>query len=140
MRIIEIIQEQQTIGSVGSTTGMTQPVGTPPTVSQNPSADAKQEKPSPELTKLAATLRNSGVIKTEPEINDFISAYSAKQKNPTSPLNDKQQELMANLAAAQMKNKNLDQNLDLQIKTMSQQKPGQTSTTPTIGQTPAPKV
>lgn len=139
MRIRELFLEQQPIGSVGTTSGMTQPVGTPPTISQNPSANSQQQKPNPELQKLAATLRTSNVIKTEPEINDFISAYSAKQKNPTSPLSDKQQELMANLAAAQMKNKNLDQNLDLQIKTISQQKPGQPAQT-APGQLNAPKL
>jgi hypothetical protein len=108
---------------------MTQPVSKVPTVSQNPAANSKQpEKTNPDMQKLAATLKSAGVIKTEPEINDFVSAYSAKQANPNQQLPDNQAAMMANLAGAQLKDKTLDTKLDLQMKTMSQRKP--------MGQTP----
>jgi len=124
MKIIELVQEQ-TIGTVGSTTAA------PQTVSQTTSPDTKD----PNVQKLAATLRQNKIIDNEKQINDFLSAYQAQQTGNT--LNPAQQASMAKLAGALMKNRNLDQNLDLQIKTMSQQKPQQTQKTPSTN-TPVP--
>lgn len=36
MKIADLISEQQTVGTVGTTSGFTQPIGQTPTVSQNP--------------------------------------------------------------------------------------------------------
>lgn len=136
MRIIDLIREQQTIGSTGSTSMPTnQPVGT---VSQTPSTPATVDPNSPDanktttqtqsnssdpnLQKLAATLKQNKIIDNEKEINDFIGAYQASTSGKT--LNPQQQTAMASLAGALLKNKNLDTNLDLQLKAMSAQKPG----------------
>jgi len=130
MKIFELISEQiAPIGTTGSTAGQPGTVGT---VSQTPSSPTSsnsttQQKPDPNLQKLAATLKQNKIVGNDAEVNDFISAYTASTSGKT--LNPNQQGILAKLATAQMKNKTLDQQLDLQLKTMSQQKP-----TTTIGQ------
>lgn len=120
MKISELISEQiAPIGTTGSTAS--QP-GKVQSVSQSPAPTAStQQQPDPNLQKLAATLKQNKVIGNDKEVNDFISAYTAKSANQT--LNPAQEKILANLAGAQMKDKTLDQKLDLQLKTMSQQKP-----------------
>lgn len=146
MRILDLIREQQTIGSTGSSAMPTnQPVGT---VSQTPSSTKPADPNSPDanktttqnqsaadtnpnLQKLAATLKQNKIIDNEKDINDFIGAYQASTTGKT--LNPQQQTAMAGLAGALLKNKNLDTNLDLQLKAMSAQKPG---TTPPVQRAP----
>jgi len=68
---------------------------------------------------------------------------AAKMANDTGkPLTPQQNAVMAKLGPAVLKNKNLDQNLDLLLKTMSAQKPGQTATTnpASMGSTPPPTI
>jgi hypothetical protein len=124
MKIFELLSEQ-TVGTVGSTSGPTSTVGT---VSNVPSdkpgtVPGQEQKPDPNIQKLAATLKQNQVIDNEKEINDFLGAYQAQQTGKT--LNPNQQASMANLATALLKNRNLSTNLDLQLKATAQQKPGQ---------------
>lgn len=120
MRIQELLSEQGTIGTTGSTTSSP---GQVQAVSQTPSTSSKPLQPNPDMQKLAATLKNAGVIKTDTDVNNFVAAYTAKQANPKQELPDDQASMMANLAGAQLKDKSLDTKLDLQLKTMSQRKP-----------------
>lgn len=128
MRILELLSEQ-TIGSIGSTTGQ------PGQVSQTPTAPKPADPNSPDankpnaagqtdpnLQKLAATLKQNKVVDNEQEVNDFLGAYQASTSGKT--LNPVQQGQMAALASALLKNKNLDASLDLQLKAMSAVKPG----------------
>ena len=130
MRILEIISEE-TIGTVGST------VGTPgqvPAVSQQPAdknKDPGTEKQDPNVQKLAATLKQNNLISNEKEINDFIGAWQAQQGGKA--LSSAQQVMLTKLGPALLKNKNLDTQLDLQLKAMSQVKPGQPTPTPQQG-------
>jgi hypothetical protein len=124
MRIAELFLESSTIGSVGSTTGPTSTVGTVSNVpSDKPGTLAQSKNTNPNLQKLAATLKQNNIVDNEADINDFISAYQAQSTGKT--LNPQQQSSMASLATAMLKNKSLAGNLDLQLKAMSQQKPGQ---------------
>ncbi len=127
MKIFELIAEQ-TVGTVGSSTSPTTTVGA---VSNQPSdkpasatspATTDPAKADPNIQKLAATLKQNKVIGNEKEINDFLGAYQAQQSGKT--LNPTQQTSMANLASALLKNRGLANNLDLQLKATSQQKPG----------------
>lgn len=128
MRAFEFTTEQ-TIGTTGSTSGTP---GTIQSVSQTPSAPRPVDPTSPDanktttqdpnLQKLAATLKQNKVIANDKEINDFMSAYTAQAGKKT--LTPDQQEIMSKLAPALMKDKTLDTKLDLQLKTMSAQKPG----------------
>ena len=134
MKISELISEQ-TIGTTGSTTGTPGQVGQ---ISQTPATTATTTPTTdPNVQKLAATLKQNKIIDNEKEINDFIGAYQASTSGKT--LNPQQQSSMAGLASALLKNKNLGTNLDLQLKTMSAQKPGQT-TPPPMGATPPPTI
>lgn len=125
MRIYEVIAEQ-TMGTIGSTSGQV------PQVSQTGTqTGTDQKEPDPNVQKLAATLKNNRLISNEKEINDFLGAWQAQQTGKT--LNPDQQEILSKLGPALLKNKNLDTQLDLQLKTMSQVKPGTTSQQPSPG-------
>lgn len=116
MKIRELFTEQMV-----QPTPTTPPSGTPPQpVSQKP------QQPNPEVQKLAATLKNAKVIQNDNDVNDFMSAYQAQSTGKT--LNPDQQEKLASLAPALLKDKTLAGKLDLQLKSMSQQKPGQPTT------------
>lgn len=134
MKIFELLSEQ-TIGTVGSSSGPTSTVGTISNVpsdkpssatSANPNKQVGQadSKTDPNIQKLAATLKQNKVVDNEKEVNDFLGAYQAQQSGKT--LNPAQQASMSNLAAAMLKNRNLATNLDLQLKATAQQKPGTT--------------
>jgi hypothetical protein len=131
MKISELISEQITpIGSTGSTAGQPGTVGQ--VSQQTPATPTGNQQPTttdPNLQKLAATLKQNKVIGNDKEVNDFISAYQAQYTGKT--LNTNQQTSMAKLAPALIKDRNLGPTLDLQLKTMSQQKP------PGIGQPPS---
>jgi hypothetical protein len=119
MKIIELFTEQ-----------MVQPTPTTPATGAPPKSPTQQatQTPNPDVQKLAATLKNAKVIQNDTDVNDFMSAYQAQSTGKT--LNPDQQEKLAALAPALMKDKSLAGKLDLQLKTMSQQQPGQ-PTTPT---------
>lgn len=142
MRAFEFINEQ-TIGTTGSTAGTpgtVQPVSQTPTLNKpadpaSPDAN-KPTAQDPNLQKLAATLKQNRVIANDKEINDFMSAYTAQAGSKT--LTPDQQEIMSRLAPALMKDKTLDTKLDLQLKTMSAQKPG--TTTPAQSPTTTPGI
>jgi hypothetical protein len=126
MRIIELLSETATIGTVGSTSGPTSTVGQVSNVpSDKPATSTPQQKTDPNLQKLAATLKQNKVVDNDADVNDFISAYQAQSTGKM--LNPQQQTAMSNLASAMLKNKNLSTNLDLQIKAISQQKPNMQS-------------
>lgn len=133
MRAIEFIKEQGMIGTVGSTTGSPQQVSQTPqakpaapgTSVQNTGTNTTlgQQTPDPKLQQLAGTLKQNNIIGNEKELSNFIAAYQAQ--NTGKVLNPQQQTAMVKLAGALMKNRNLSTNLDTQIKSISQQKPGQ---------------
>ncbi len=134
MRIRELIREQSTVGTTGPTTGPADTIGSVSNVpSDKPGTSAQSKDTTPEVQKLAATLKQNNIVDNEADVNDFISAYQAQSTGKT--LNPQQQSSMANLATAMLKNKSLAGNLDLQLKAMSQQKPGQTGQP--MGQAPS---
>jgi hypothetical protein len=120
MKISELVSEQ-TIGTTGSTTSTPSQV-TP--VSQTPATTSATTNPvtDPNVQKLAATLKQNKIIDNEKQVNDFMAAKMATDTG--KPLTAQQQAVMARLGPAVLKNKTLDQNLDLLLKTMSAQKPG----------------
>ena len=123
MRIQELLSEEGTVGTIGSTTGQPGTVSNVP--SEKPASATSQDKEKqsdPNLQKLAATLSQNKIIDNEAEINDFLGAYQAQSTGKT--LNPQQQASMSKLASAMLKNKTLDTNLDLQLKAMSAVKPG----------------
>lgn len=126
MKIIELLSEQGTIGTTGSTTGSTNTINP---VSNNPSdkpasatSPTQNKSQDPNLQKLAATLKQNKIIDNDADVNDFISGYQAQNSGKT--LNPNQQASMSKLASAMLKDKSLATNLDLQLKTMSANKPG----------------
>lgn len=130
MKIYEVIAEQ-TIGTTGSTTGT--PGQVSPVSQPGQPDDPNEPKTDPNTQKLAATLKQNNIVSTEKDINDFMGAWQAQQGGKT--LNPDQQEILAKLGPALLKNKNLDSQLDLQLKSMSQVKPGQQQQTPAQGNT-----
>jgi hypothetical protein len=132
MRAHEFLNEQGTIGTVGTTTGTPQPVSQTSPPSTTPQQSTTDKPKDPNIEKLAATLKQNKVIGNDKEMNDFLGAYQAQTSGKT--LNPAQQASMAKLASALMKDRTLSTNLDLQLKTMSQQKPGQQQP---MGQQPA---
>jgi len=116
MKIIELFTEQMV-----QPTTPTPATGAPP----KPATQQSTQTPDPNVQKLASTLKNAKVIQNDNDVNDFMSAYQAQTTGKT--LNPDQQEKLAALAPALMKDKSLASVLDLQLKTMSQQKPGQTT-------------
>lgn len=131
MRISELVFEQTPIGTVGSTAGMTQPVGKVEPVSQTPSTNNKEEKPDPNVQQLAALLKQNRVIDNDKDMNDFIGAYTASMNKQT--LNPTQQDMLGKLAGPLMN----DPSLNAKIKLLAKVKPGQTNTTQAQGQQPA---
>ena len=111
MKILELIQEQGTITSIGSTTG------TPQTVSQTSTSSKTATPPqvNPKMKQLSATLNAAGIAKNDSDVSDFINAYSAKKANPNQEIKDPKQ---ANMIAALAVNK--DPNLDIKINQMIQ--------------------
>lgn len=104
MKIIELLSEQGTIGSVGSTSGPTQPISSTTNNQPNPNND-------PKMKQLSATLSSAGIAKNDSEVSDFLNAYSAKLANPNQEITDpKQANMIAKLAVAK------DPNLDIKIK------------------------
>lgn len=130
MKIIELLSEQGTIGTTGSTTGPTNtinPVSNTPSDKPASATSPNQDKSqNPNLQKLAATLKQNKVIDNDADVNDFISGYQAQSSGKT--LNPDQQASMSKLASAMLKDKTLGTNLDLQLKTMSANKPDTSNT------------
>lgn len=134
MRIREFIPEQ-TIGSVGSTSGVpapVQPVSQTPPVTKPAGPGTPAAGTDPNMQKLAATLKQNNIVHNDRDINNFVGALQANQTGKA--LNPDQLKAMAGLGPALLKNKTLGPALDTQLKAMSQQKPG-TPPTP-MGQTP----
>jgi hypothetical protein len=125
MRISELISEQQTIGTVGSSAAPTgQPV---PSTGQPPNAPDNQQQDNPEQEKMAKLLMPHG-IKDPVDLNNAAAALQAAMKNPNQ-LKPDQQELLGKLVNPLLK----DQGFATALKQLSTQKPGQT-----IGKPPAP--
>ena len=124
MRISELISEQQTIGTVGSSAAPTgQPV---PSTGQPPSKPDDQQQTNPDQEKMAKLLMPHG-IKDPVDLNNATAALQAAMTNPNQ-LKPDQQELLGKLVNPLLK----DQGFATAIKQMSAQKPGQT-----IGKPPA---
>jgi hypothetical protein len=113
MRFREFFKEQ-TIGTIGSTTGTPTPVSQTP----SPSANPDQEKTDPNREQLAKLLMPHGI--SEPE--DLNNASAALQKAMTSPgqLDAQQQELLGKLVNPMLKN----QGFAFALKNLAAQKPG----------------
>jgi glutamine synthetase adenylyltransferase len=117
MKIIELLSEQM-VGTTGTT-----PTGTSSQPNKPPTQPTQQQQSDPDKQKLAATLKNVGVVQNDIDVDNFMSAYQAQSTGKT--LNTDQQEMLAKLAPALLKDRTLSQKIDLQLKTMSQQKPQQ---------------
>lgn len=114
MRFREFFKEQ-TIGTIGSTTGTPTPVSQTPS---NSTTDPDQEKTDPNREQLAKLLMPHGI--SEPE--DLNNASAALQKAMTSPgqLDAQQQELLGKLVNPMLKN----QGFAFALKSLAAQKPG----------------
>lgn len=125
MRIYELISEQQSVGTVGSTTGMTQQVGQVQPVSQNTSASSTEKPKDPNQAKLAALLTQQG--KTKPEDLQVVSsALQQTMQNPKNPnLDDRQKAALGGLLGSAI----TDPSTINAIKAVAQQKPQQQSQT-----------
>jgi hypothetical protein len=125
MRIFELLEQIQPMGSVASTAGTP---GQIPQVSQ-PSAPTDkddQENTNPDQEKIAKLLMPQGI--TDPaDLNNATAALQVAMQNPKQ-LQPDQQELLGKLVNPMMKN----QGFATALKQLSTQKPGQT-----IGQKPA---
>lgn len=124
MRILELISEQQTIGTVGSSAT---PAGEPiPSTGAPSSTLGNQKKTDPNQEKIAKLLMPHG-IKDPVDLNNATAALQVAMKNPNQ-LNPQQKELLGKLVNPMMK----DQGFATALKQLSTQKPGQS-----IGQAPA---
>ncbi len=122
MRIFELLEQIQPMGSVSSTTGAP---GQVPQVSQPTGTDDKDTK-NPDQEKIAKLLMPQGI--TDPEdLNNATAALQVAMQNPKQ-LQPNQQELLGKLVNPLMKN----QGFATALKQLSAQKPGQTT-----GQKPA---
>lgn len=112
MKIFELLSEQGTIGTVGTTTG------TPQNISQT-TTSSNQNQVNPKMKQLSATLSSAGIAKNDSETADFLNAYSAKLANPNQEITDpKQADMIAKLAVA--KDPNLDIKIKQQIQSLNQ--------------------
>lgn len=119
MRISELLSEQQTIGTVGSSAA---PTGQPmPSTGQPPSAPDNQQQTNPDQEQLAKLLMPHG-IKDPADLNNTSAALQKAMTSPTA-LNPEQQELLGKLAAPMMKN----QGFASALKNLAAKKPGATS-------------
>jgi hypothetical protein len=124
MRISELISEQQTIGTVGSSTAPTgQPIAS---TGQPPTTPDDQQQANPDQEKMAKLLMPHG-IKDPADLNNAAAALQVAMQNPKQ-LQPDQQELLGKLVNPMMKN----QGFATALKQLSMQKPGQP-----IGQKPA---
>jgi hypothetical protein len=125
MRIFELLEQIQPMGSVGSTAGAP---GQMPQVSQTPATGEqdKQATTNPDQEKMAKLLMPQGI--TDPaDLNNATSALQVAMQNPKQ-LKPDQQELLGKLVNPMMKN----QGFTTALKQLSAQKPGQP-----MGQKPA---
>jgi hypothetical protein len=125
MRIFELLEQIQPMGTVGSTAGAP---GQVPQVSQTSAPDDKedQEKTNPDQEKMAKLLMPQGI--TDPaDLNNATAALQVAMQNPNQ-LKPDQQELLGKLVNPMMKN----QGFATALKQLSTQKPGQP-----MGQKPA---
>jgi hypothetical protein len=124
MRISELISEQQTIGTVGSSTAPTgQPIAS---TGQPPTSPDDQQQANPDQEKMAKLLMPQGI--TDPaDLNNAAAALQVAMQNPKQ-LQPDQQELLGKLVNPMMKN----QGFATALKQLSIQKPGQP-----MGKTPA---
>lgn len=75
MKIQELIKEQQTVGAVGTTAGFTQPIGQPPSVSQNPTMSGNvQALTDPKLQAATLAQQKQEKERKKKEIADQIKA------------------------------------------------------------------
>jgi len=124
MRISELISEQQTIGTVGSSAA---PTGQPiPSTGKPSSTLGNQQQADPDQEKIAKLLMPQGI--TDPaDLNNAAAALQVAMQNPKQ-LQPDQQELLGKLVNPMMKN----QGFATALKQLSAQKPGQP-----MGKTPA---
>jgi hypothetical protein len=136
MRIFELIREQQTIGTTGSSTMPTnQPVGS---VSQTPSAGTAQQQKQPQdtnSTQLGNLLKQNQINVNS--VDDFLSAYTAVQQK--QQLNPDQEKTLGAFTKAVVAKPGLTTQIAGLMKTMSANKPaGQTTPQPAFGAPPPP--
>jgi hypothetical protein len=125
MRIFELLEQIQPMGSVGSTAGAP---GQVPQVSQSsaPTDPDDKETTNPDQEKIAKLLMPQGI--TDPaDLNNATAALQVAMQNPNQ-LKPDQQELLGKLVNPMMKN----QGFATALKQLSIQKPGQP-----MGQKPA---
>lgn len=115
MKIIELLNEQGTIGTVGTTTGNPQPISQ----TDSKSKFNQTTQVNPKIKQLSATLNSAGIAKNDSEVSDFLNVYSAKLANPNQEITDpKQANMIAKLAVA--KDPNLNTKIKQQIQSLNQ--------------------
>lgn len=82
MKIQELIQEQQPVGTVGTTSGFTQPIGQTPSVSQNPSMTGNvQALTDPKLQAATLAQQRQEKDRKKKEVADQIKAMQQQLQN-----------------------------------------------------------
>ena len=82
MKIYELVQEQQPIGAVGTTSGFTQPIGQPPSVSQNPSMSGNvQALTDPKLQAATLAQQKQDREQKKKEVADQIKSMQQQLQN-----------------------------------------------------------
>lgn len=140
MRILDLIAEQGTIGTVGSST---MPVPTQPvSQTQNTAAPAGQEKPDPNNKQLDQLLKQNQInVNTT---DDFLNAFTAiQQKQQLTP---DQEKVLGDYAKATIAKPGLPTQMAGLMKSIMNKKPNTPTTTappaagPAAGTAPVPGV
>lgn len=131
MRITELIREQQSIGSVGSTTMPTnQPVQQ---VSQTPSSGSTQQPPEDPNSKQLGNILKQNQINVN-SVDDFLNAYTAVQQK--QQLNPDQEKTLGAFTKAVVAKPGLTTQIAGLMKTLANKNPTASKLT-TPGQQPA---
>lgn len=131
MRITELIREQQSIGSVGSTTMPTnQPIQQ---VSQTPPSGSTQKPPEDPNSKQLGNILKQNQINVN-SVDDFLNAYTAVQQK--QQLNPDQEKTLGAFTKAVVAKPGLTTQIAGLMKTLANKNPAAAKLT-TPGQQPA---
>lgn len=130
MRILELIREQQTIGTIGSSTTPTPIQSTTQTPGTDPASQA-QQKPDPHSQQLNSLLKQNQINVNAPD--DFLKAFSAIQQKQT--LTPDQEKVLGDYAKATITKPGLPTQVAGLMKSIMNNKPA-TSPAKPMGQAP----
>lgn len=116
MKIIELIE--QTIGTIGSTTGDVTPLNPVSNKPSDKSASTTTTKPDPKNQQLDSLLKQNQInVKST---DDFLRAYTAVQQNqPLDKLPPEQRKALGDYTKASLAKPGLANQMSLLLKTMS---------------------